>query len=268
MKPSFFVLLVILSLARSVQSQDKLVLLNGDTLTVKVKKLSGSVITVDNDGLEQDINLQFVSKGVLATGKEIPMKGYYFKEYAAIDEGHTEMPAYSLELEQEADNIFSSARKLVFLRPMEKRNVADMSYERKVEYFLYGMNAFLAFDDVKGDRLIIYTNPVTGFKKYGQYKLRPVLVINPALGQIKPSLEKLWTAIITDKEFKLDHRETSNPYIIDKGKWILTDPLLKEPMIYEITYVSDDVVRYCEYSRKGLIIKEIVRTPQTEASIK
>lgn len=266
MKTLLFLVVASFMFTWPLQGQDKLVLLNGDTLTVKVKKISGSAITVETEGLEQEINLQFISKGFLASGKEIPMKGYYFKEYSTMEDGHTEMPKYSVELEQEADNLFAKERKFRMGRPPGELNIIDITYEKKVQWHCYGMNAFLGFDT--GEELIFYVKTIPEIKRYGSYKLESVSTLSLKMGMGLRMKERHWTALITDKEFIVDGGTKGVTHTFSDGVWTFMNPKMKGPDIYQITYMTEDEIRYVHFPSGDLLVKNIKRLPDTEASIK
>lgn len=146
-------------------SQDKIILVSGDTLTMTIKKLSASAVTLDDNGIEKDLNVNFISRLFRANGTEIALRGFVNKETTIKDiskPGVTNKAKYTEELEAEADAMFADCYKTLLDKKLSQLND---------ENFYYAVNAFFGLE--KETEIIAYSHKVKNTERIvgNSYKL-------------------------------------------------------------------------------------------------
>lgn len=147
-------LLIVLS---PVRAQDKIVLINGDTIMVKVKKMTGGKLIVERAGIEVEINTRFITSGRSENGTILPIKGPEKRMFWEVEDVNTVDLAHTAELEAEADLIFASDNKVEVDNPVPPRNWADRRVETKRQIIMYAANAYLVLQ--KEATMVLYFKP-------------------------------------------------------------------------------------------------------------
>lgn len=151
-------LLIVLS---PVRAQDKIVLINGDTIVSKVVRITGASLIVDNNGIEQELNVKFVTNVFTEKGVKLPISGPEKKLFWDLDDVNTTDVMYSEALEREADLYFSADQKVEVNNPRKKSNFADRETETKRRIIMYAANAYLVLQ--KEETMLLYFKSAKNF---------------------------------------------------------------------------------------------------------
>ncbi len=102
---------ILLMACGSSWAQEGVLLINGDSLQGKVKKISGTSVTIQRDGIDYEINPQFIipkeSVGNWAAGSGM------FVDYSTPYDGVTKVIAHSADIEANADQTFKNAKNIL-----------------------------------------------------------------------------------------------------------------------------------------------------------
>jgi hypothetical protein len=155
----------VLSLLLHLQSlgQDKVFLINGDSINCKIIKISGTALSFrDDNAIEREINNFFIKK-ILAGTSEVPSKSYHFRDHTKIldentheTDGRSVIVPHSKELEQEANAIFPNSTKRTEYYIV---NDATLNTETsRINWICYFTNPFLVLKSEGG--AITYSKPI------------------------------------------------------------------------------------------------------------
>lgn len=261
MKTTIKTLLLTLILAPVlVLGQGKIVLINGDTVSANVKKLSGTVVTIEQDGLEQEVNLLFVNQIYSNAGKQVASKDNGLVDYVNASEkkGRTLQLEHTVALEQEADNLFSKAKKYqIGWVPNGKIDISAYT------------NSFLTLS--KKDGFVVYVNGYTDFTSIiGRfYKLIDVKVL---LGSVTPEREYRWTGYFeNDSDIKLELKGGEifpMKYQFKNNELIFLNPQSKDPLVFNIAYMDENTIRYFSAPDKyTFVVKTLQRVKVDQATV-
>jgi hypothetical protein len=247
MKHIFVILPLIIQ--SQLQAQDKLFLINGDSIICKIIKISGISVTYKDDyNIDREVNNFFVQR-ILAGNKEVPSKQYFFRNHTKIldektlsTDGHSVIVGHSLELEQEANATFPNATKRT---EYYITNDESLDTEKsRINWICYLTNPFLV---LKGeDGAIAYSKPIAdlSFLFGKKYSFDEVFSKGGSVTSLiqeskKPGSDKFlfeqgkYTDLNDNSTGKFDIINDKIIFYTKKGR----------PKTYQVVYYDDKIVR-------------------------
>lgn len=209
-------LLIVLS---PVRAQDKIVLINGDTIVSKVVRITGGVMILDQDGIEQELNIKFVAGGVRANGSLLPIKGHVRKIFWTLDDVNTLDETYTEVLEREADMYFGMDRKIEVPNPKPQSNWADETLEEKRKIVMFSSNAYLVLQ--KPSSMVLYFKTSGDVSKLvgNYYQLDLVKVVGRGYLEVAIANQKKYGLYFTPERAIGVNPKVDLPFSVKDGVW-------------------------------------------------
>lgn len=279
-------LILIILTEVDVRSQDVIVLISEDTLTVRVEKTTTSAITYSfpDEKIENELPFKFVNSIKLSSGRtiktrEVPVSTHRKNQ----NDGKLAKLKYSEDLESEADAIFTHAVKREFSISLPYDLTQD-SYidkldlitavftnrekelEDKINFYAYGTGAFLVLLHFTESKAIctFYSNPIKNIARFRRiisetqtYKITEAnATIFDALEN--SVLEKI-LVIQNDKCFygKRDKLEEFSFELRDDGLMTFTDKSKRKNNTYDwqLVYFDESIIRYSSIIGNNIIVR-------------
>lgn len=282
----FFCAIVLAVWALYCSGQDKLIFINGDTLSGRALKVSTGKLTFSEEGLEREISTIFVHKMLLRSGKETKFNDIH----ASLDFGkHFSVMAFSSEAISDANLLFPNAKKNTFTikhlttsytAPQEPFLKATLGSAEHADPYLrdfvtlgLGCNAFLAFVDSRPGAIhyTFYSNAVSADKVREQVLNRSYkLVDSRAVGDLLELADSgLKPFTMEFKEggvcnFDQDGKLTVLEYqISDNGEITFRDPKKRtKGTTYSVVFVDSKTMRYTQFSSTHKMVTRTVELIQ------
>lgn len=253
-------------------AQNKVILINGDTLRCQMIKMSSTKINFKEDGIERELATELVSKMVLQGGREttfhdIPSTLDFGKQFQVLK--------YSDEMASEIRLLFPKSLRRVytvkhlsstFTAPVELFLAATQgsgehsdAYLREFTTFGYGCNAFLALVNSRPGEIqyTFYSNPVKAQKIrdeviHRSYKLVDSQTIGAIVGLADMTL-KAFTMSFKENgvcDFIQDDKVTVLEYqVSEDGLMTFRDPKKRNKgTTYAVVFFGIQSMRYTQFS--------------------
>jgi hypothetical protein len=271
-------------------AQDKLVLLNGDTISAKITKLSARTVDFTEAGqtFTREMDNRFVNQIILENGKKLETQRDKTVAFRSPEEGNVLILKYEEGLQQQADLIFPKAVKRTFNIADDHQSALVISHfgipvkqvpltqRRAVESFnvaSYATNAFLVFTEIYegGVTFTFYSQPINvekvkNFVVGKKYKLIDSRAAGKLLNMLDNRLKEFTLDFQTESTcvYKTERENSSLEYrISDQGIITFIDPAKKRgnQTAYEIVYFDQEVIRYTFFVKGNidLITRSIAR---------
>jgi hypothetical protein len=278
MKSAFLFILTTLIVTQKVNSQDRVILINGDTLAVQVQKISKGQVVINDGSIERALNSLFISKVIPGKGNTLIIRD--LPENLDF-EPNLLIVKYSQERYSEIALTFPNAIKHEFKTEHfdaykdlpdeyftgEGSGVSDYQLAEKYSKFMaYGCNAFLVVvsQTENGFKYVFYSNPISSRKIKENLIGRSYKLVDSQVseGTTRYLLElgaKPFTMTLNEGGqciFKQGSKETLLEYkILNDAKIFFTDPKRpSDPTAYQIVFINDRYIRYTQFMKDDKIV--------------
>jgi hypothetical protein len=260
--------------------QDKVVLINGDTLVCQVLKMGKGQLTVKDNGIERELNTVFVNMMILENGRQtvfvsIPSSLDFGKGFSVFEN--------SDQMASEIRLLFPNAERREYIikfpdasSVFQMKSFTDSSDGQGGMYVMdfrtlgYGCNAFLALVRLtdEGMNYIFYSNTISS-KKINE------LIINKTYKLIDSQVVGVVRAIadMTLKPFTMDFQPNGACHFIQDGKETLLEYEIseegeltfrdgkkrnKEGTTYKVVFLDANTMRYTQFpSSQNIITRKV-----------
>lgn len=285
----FFILLQISVFATS--GQDKIILINQDTLNVRIVKVGSKNISFvhEEETVENEVAFKFLNKVILSSGRVVKTREEQVVPFTINKEsGKIAVLDYSKELEEEADAVFSNSLKqnLRFKLPynftsdtfadgtgiiLDLLENDEKAFYKDLNFNGYATGAFMVLISYNEQfaNCLFYSSPLSNLDWLREFL--PGKNFKLLSSEAKSSVTNLIDGTL--KEFQLNFKDKSTcmytnsksnselTYTIDDtGNITYTDSSKKKnnSTAYRIIYFDGKVMRYTQFIGNDFITRSII----------